>query len=198
MQYSRCSLTRAEYRGKFTYLDLLAMLLVMYSRIPLASLATGAHCQLMAKLFSTSTPTSFSIQPRVSRQKIQKPVTWNHVLSQVGREPEVSSPTSVHFALNVQIPLSCSPATISGRMIPVSVTLFACNHNIGHSQQGDCRLISPSQLTILELQCINSLLKLNLHSENRALFAVSNSKLRCMNLLTFSGCRLQPGNRFLL
>ena len=57
-----CGLTRAEWRGRITSLDLLSTLFLMYTRIPLACLATGAHCWLMAKLLSSRIPRSFVLQ----------------------------------------------------------------------------------------------------------------------------------------
>jgi len=59
-QGSRCGLTRGEQRRRITSLNLLAMLMLMQPRIPLAALATRAHCWLMANLLSTRTPSSFS------------------------------------------------------------------------------------------------------------------------------------------
>jgi len=55
LQYSRWGLTRAEKRGRRTSFDLLAILLVMHPRIPLAFLAARAHCWLTVHL-STRTP----------------------------------------------------------------------------------------------------------------------------------------------
>ena len=46
MQYSRCSLTSVEYREMITSLVLLATLILIQTKMPLAFLATGAHCCL--------------------------------------------------------------------------------------------------------------------------------------------------------
>jgi len=46
MQYSRWGLTSAEWRGRRTSLTLLALLFLMHPRIPLALVATKAHCWL--------------------------------------------------------------------------------------------------------------------------------------------------------
>ena len=54
-QYSRCGLTRAEKRRRITPLNLPATLFLKCSRIPLAFLATRAHCWLTANLLSTRT-----------------------------------------------------------------------------------------------------------------------------------------------
>jgi len=43
-QCSRCGLKGAEQRGRITFLDLLAMLCALHPRVPLALLATRAHC----------------------------------------------------------------------------------------------------------------------------------------------------------
>jgi len=48
--------------GRSTSLYLLATLLLMHPRIPLAFLAIRAHCWLMVKLLSTSTPRSLSAE----------------------------------------------------------------------------------------------------------------------------------------
>ena len=48
--------------GRRNSLDLLATLLLMHPRIPLAFLAARAHCWLMVKLLSTSTPRSLSTE----------------------------------------------------------------------------------------------------------------------------------------
>jgi len=53
-QYRRCSLTRTEYRGMITSLILMAMLFLIKARMPLALLATWAHCWFMFSLPSTS------------------------------------------------------------------------------------------------------------------------------------------------
>lgn len=49
-----------EQRGRITSLDLLAVLCLMHSRIPLAFFAARAHCCLMFNSVSTRTPISFS------------------------------------------------------------------------------------------------------------------------------------------
>ena len=57
-QYSRCGLTRAEWRGRgmVASLDLLlAILLLMHPRITHAFLATNVHYWLMVNLLSTRT-----------------------------------------------------------------------------------------------------------------------------------------------
>ena len=46
----RCGLTSAEYRGIITSLFLLATLFLIQARMPLAFLATWAHCWLMFSL----------------------------------------------------------------------------------------------------------------------------------------------------
>ena len=51
-------LTEKLPKKTITSLDLLATLLLMHPRIPLAFLATRAHCWLMANLLSTRTPRS--------------------------------------------------------------------------------------------------------------------------------------------
>lgn len=48
--------------GQYPLPDLLAMLFLMHSRIPLALLASRTFCQLMVNLSSTSTPRSFSTE----------------------------------------------------------------------------------------------------------------------------------------
>ena len=48
--------------GRRTSLDLLATLLLMHPRMPLAFLAARAHCWLMVNLSSTRTPRSLSAQ----------------------------------------------------------------------------------------------------------------------------------------
>ena len=53
--------------GRITSLDLLATLFIMHPRIPLAFLAIGAHCWLMANLLSTRTPRSYSTELLSSR-----------------------------------------------------------------------------------------------------------------------------------
>ncbi|KAK4824310.1 hypothetical protein QYF61_013055 [Mycteria americana] len=58
--YSRCGLTSAEYKGTITSLLLLATLFLIQARMPLAFLATWAHCRLIFRRLSTSTPKSFS------------------------------------------------------------------------------------------------------------------------------------------
>jgi len=58
-RFSRCSLTRAGYRGTITSLLLLATLFLTQARMPLAFLATWTHCWLMFSQLSTSTPRSF-------------------------------------------------------------------------------------------------------------------------------------------
>ncbi|KAK4828387.1 hypothetical protein QYF61_026125 [Mycteria americana] len=59
-QYSRCGLTSAEYKGTITSLVLLATLFLIQARMPLAFLATWAHCWLIFRQLSTNTPRSFS------------------------------------------------------------------------------------------------------------------------------------------
>ena len=58
--YSRCGLTRAEYRGRITSLLLLTALFLLQARMPLAFLATLAHCWLMFSSVLTNTPRSIS------------------------------------------------------------------------------------------------------------------------------------------
>jgi len=58
-QYLRCGLTSAEYRGTITSLLLLATLFLIQARMPLAFLATWAHCWLMFSWLSTRSPRSF-------------------------------------------------------------------------------------------------------------------------------------------
>jgi len=69
-QYSRWGLTRAEQRGRRTSLDLLATLLLMHPRIPLAFLATRAHWWLMVIFSSTSTLISLSTELLCSRSAL--------------------------------------------------------------------------------------------------------------------------------
>ncbi|CAM9602800.1 unnamed protein product, partial [Bubo scandiacus] len=57
---SRCGLTSAEYRSKITSLSLLATLFLIQARMPLAFLATWAHCWLMFSRLSVNTPRSLS------------------------------------------------------------------------------------------------------------------------------------------
>ena len=60
-QHSRCGLTSVQYRGMIPSLLLLATPFLIQARMPLAFLATWAHCWLMFSWLSTSTPRSFSI-----------------------------------------------------------------------------------------------------------------------------------------
>ncbi|KFP04029.1 Neuronal acetylcholine receptor subunit alpha-4 [Calypte anna] len=55
-----CGLTSAEYRGRITSLDLLATLFLIHARMPLAFLATWAHCWLMFSFLAIQTPRSLS------------------------------------------------------------------------------------------------------------------------------------------
>ena len=61
-QYSRCSLTSAEYWGTITSLLLLAALFLIQARMSLAFLSTCAHCRLMFSQVSTNTPKSVFFQ----------------------------------------------------------------------------------------------------------------------------------------
>ncbi|KAK4818263.1 hypothetical protein QYF61_009968 [Mycteria americana] len=61
-QCSRCGLTSAEKRGRINSLNLLETLFLTQLRIPLAFLATRAHCWLTVNLLSTRTPRSFSVK----------------------------------------------------------------------------------------------------------------------------------------
>ena len=63
----KCGLTRAEQRERITSFDLLATIFVLHPKIPLAFLATRAHCWLMANLMSTRTCRSFSTELPSSR-----------------------------------------------------------------------------------------------------------------------------------
>lgn len=57
---SKCGLTSAEQRRRMASLDLLAILCLMHPRIPLACLASSAHCWLTFNLASTGTLRAFS------------------------------------------------------------------------------------------------------------------------------------------
>lgn len=67
IQYSRWGLIRAEKRGRITSLELLATLLLMHPRMPLAFLVTRAHYWVMDSLSSIRTPRSFSAEHLSSR-----------------------------------------------------------------------------------------------------------------------------------
>ncbi|XP_057887644.1 cell surface glycoprotein 1-like [Melospiza georgiana] len=59
MQYSRCALTSAEYRGRMTSLLLLATPFLILARMALALLATWAHCWLTFNRLSPAPPGPF-------------------------------------------------------------------------------------------------------------------------------------------
>lgn len=61
-QYSRFGLTRTGRRGRITSLNLPAVFLLIYLKIPLTFLVTSAHCWLMVKLLSTMIFRSFSAE----------------------------------------------------------------------------------------------------------------------------------------
>jgi len=68
MQYSKWALTRPEQRGRITFLDLLAMLLLLQPRVQLYFWDASIHCWVMLSYSSTSKPKSlssglFSIHP---------------------------------------------------------------------------------------------------------------------------------------
>ena len=80
MHYSRCSLTSTEYTGTNNSLLLLAALFLIQARVPLAFLATWAHCWFMFSWLSANSPRSFSsVQPS---SHCPKPVVLHRVFVQ--------------------------------------------------------------------------------------------------------------------
>lgn len=77
-QHSRCGLTRSEWRGRITSLELLATLFLMNPRTPLAFLATRKYCWLMDSLLFTRTPRSYSTELLSSRSAPASAGDWGY------------------------------------------------------------------------------------------------------------------------
>ena len=46
-----------------------------------------------------------------------------------------------HLCISAQMLFPCTLTAVSGRMIPARITHICCNHNISHSQKGDCSVL---------------------------------------------------------
>ena len=118
-QYSRWGLARAEQSGRRTSLVLLATLLLMHPRIPLAFLATRAHCWLMDNLSSTST----SRCKAALQQVCPEPVLVHGVVP-----PQVQDPAFA-FVEHHQVPLCPVCLLWSSAVRSIMFTVILWSHS---------------------------------------------------------------------
>ncbi|KAK4826411.1 hypothetical protein QYF61_008944 [Mycteria americana] len=111
-QYSRCSLTCAKDRGTITSLVLLATLFLIQARMPLAFLATWAHCWLIFSRLSINIPRSFSTG-QFFQPLFPKPVALHGVVVTQVQDPALGLVESHTIGLSTSIqPVQILPQSL--------------------------------------------------------------------------------------